>query len=176
MIARPMPVASSTQPSSTNTGTDTSTRLDMPSSMRPIITPIGMWVVKARKLTAPMPKQNAIGTAATRHTATKPIRKITMLRWPRSASTGMPPQQAPATAATAPVPTASCASVQVRQACVSTTTSIATMPKAIAATRQLLGISSAGVVTKASDSTYSNAGCTSASRNTAVTISPKACT
>ena len=38
MIALPMPVASSTQPSSTKIGTDTRTMLDMPSSMRPTTT------------------------------------------------------------------------------------------------------------------------------------------
>jgi predicted secreted protein len=43
-----MPVASRTQPSSTKIGTDTRIRLDMPSSIRPIITTTGMVVLKAR--------------------------------------------------------------------------------------------------------------------------------
>ena len=47
-MALPMPVASSTQPSSTKIGTETSTRLDMPSSIRPITTVSGVWVEKAR--------------------------------------------------------------------------------------------------------------------------------
>ena len=42
-IALPMPVASSTQPSSTKIGTDTRIRLDMPSSMRLTITSSGTW-------------------------------------------------------------------------------------------------------------------------------------
>ncbi|MNY18838.1 hypothetical protein D3C86_1522450 [compost metagenome] len=47
-IALPMPVASSTQPSSTKTGTDNRMMPDMPSSMRPIITMVGTQVVKVR--------------------------------------------------------------------------------------------------------------------------------
>ena len=69
-IALPMPVASRTQPSSTKIGTDSRMMLDMPSSMRPIITKIGTRVAKARKHSVPRPKQNAIGTPTTRHTAT----------------------------------------------------------------------------------------------------------
>ncbi len=47
-IALPMPVASRTQPSSTNTGTDSRMMPDIPSSMRPTITIIGTQVVKVR--------------------------------------------------------------------------------------------------------------------------------
>ena len=176
MMALPMPVASSTQPSSTKMGTDTSTRLLMPSSMRPTITPMGMLVVKARKHSVPMPKQKAMGTAHTRPTSTKPIRKMAMLRLPRAASCGRASQQAPATAASSTAVASRSRLRQVRQAWPSTTPSMASTPKAMAATRQLLGISSAGVVTNDSLCTYSMAGRTSTARKVATTPRPKACT
>ena len=44
----PMPVVSSTQPSSTKMGTETRIRLDMPSSMRPTTTIKGTCVENAR--------------------------------------------------------------------------------------------------------------------------------
>ena len=94
MIALPMPVASSTQPNNTKIGTDTSTMLDMPSSIRFTITSGGMVVPKPRKHRVPMPKQNAIGTPATRHTATKPTKKIGMLMLPALTSAGESSQQA----------------------------------------------------------------------------------
>jgi hypothetical protein len=47
-MALPMPVLSSTQPSSTNTGTDTRMMLDMPSSMRLTTTVSGVVVAKPR--------------------------------------------------------------------------------------------------------------------------------
>ena len=66
-MALPMPVASRMQPRKTKIGTDSRMMLDMPSSMRPIITKIGTRVLKARKASVPMPKQKAIGTPMTRH-------------------------------------------------------------------------------------------------------------
>jgi hypothetical protein len=78
-IALPMPVASRMQPRSTKIGTESRMRLDMPSSMRPIITIIGTLVEKARKASVPSPKQKAIGTPATRQAATTQTRKIRML-------------------------------------------------------------------------------------------------
>ena len=47
-MALPMPVASRMQPRSTKIGTDRRMMLDMPSSMRPIMTKVGTWVAKAR--------------------------------------------------------------------------------------------------------------------------------
>ena len=78
-IALPMPVASSTQPSSTKIGTDSRMRLDMPSSMRPTSTISGTRVVKTMKASVPSPKQKAIGTPMARQSATSPTRKISML-------------------------------------------------------------------------------------------------
>jgi hypothetical protein len=66
-------------PRRTKIGTDRRMRLDMPSSMRPIITIVGREVVKVRKVSAPRPKQKAIGTPMARKNATKPTRKMRML-------------------------------------------------------------------------------------------------
>ncbi len=55
-------------------------------------------------------------------------------------------------------------------------TSIAIRPNAMAATRKLPGISSAGMLTSHSASTYSSAGRTSTARNAATASSPKAWT
>ena len=47
-MARPIPVSSKMQPSSTKTGTDSKISDDMPSSIRPIITKTGEWLAKVR--------------------------------------------------------------------------------------------------------------------------------
>ena len=47
-MARAIPVISMSNPRKTNSGTDSRMRCDMPSSMRPITTIMGMWVVVAR--------------------------------------------------------------------------------------------------------------------------------
>lgn len=141
-----MPVASSTQPSSTKIGTETSTMFDMPSSMRPSTTSSGTLVVNARKLTAPSPKQKAIGTPATRHTATKPTRKIRMFSRPNVLSCGDSHVPSAASAATSTAAAARCGFDTVRTAYTSTIASIATMPNGIAATRNVFGISSVAVV------------------------------
>ena len=135
MIALPMPVASSTQPSNTKIGTDTSTMLDMPSSIRFTITSVGMVVPKPRKHNVPMPKQNAIGTPATRHTPTKPMRKIGMLILPAFTSAGESHQHRPPISATMIAESTRSRSVEVANAWRSTNRNISPTPVLMAATR-----------------------------------------
>ena len=85
-----------------------------------------------------------------------------MLRLPSSPMAGASPQQAPPIAAATAAAVASSVAVHWRQACASTVSSMAPMPKAMAATRKLLGMSSAGSDTIHSLRTYSMAGCSSA--------------
>ena len=99
-MALPMPVASSTQPSSTKIGTETSTMLAMPSSMRPTMTISGTVLREREEAITPQPKQNAIGTPATRHSATRPARKIRMFSRPSCASCGASQVHRPTKAAT----------------------------------------------------------------------------
>ena len=172
-IALPMPVASSTQPSSTKIGTDSRTMLDIPSSILDTTTISGAVLAKATKLRVPRPKQKAIGTPAIRHTATKPTRKTRMLRPADCISTGDASQlssPAAATMTTAPIRTLG---FTVRTAYAATMSSMMTMPNNIAATRKLLGISSAGVRMTHSSRTYTKAGFSNATRNASMATSAK---
>ncbi|MNE97177.1 hypothetical protein D3C80_1954850 [compost metagenome] len=78
-----MPVASSTQPSRTKIGTERRMMLDMPSSMRPMMTKVGMEVVKVRKDSAPRPKHKAIGTPMANNRPTPKTRKTTIFQLPK---------------------------------------------------------------------------------------------
>ena len=172
-MALPMPVASRMQPRKTKIGTDRRMMLDMPSSMRPIITKIGTRVLKARKASVPMPKQKAIGTPMTRHSATTPTRKMRMLMLPSRSSAGDRSQNAPARAATSTTDKTRSRRVDVFTACATMKLSMAKMPNAMAATRKLLGMLRAAEVTYHSSSTYSTAGCSMTSRNVAVRTRPR---
>ena len=176
MMALPMPVASSTQPSSTKIGTDTSTRLLMPSSMRLMTTSSGMLVLKAKKHRVPMPKQNAIGTPQTRHTATKPIKKIGMFPVPKVCNVGDTSQQTPPVSAINPVANTRSILLDVATAWRNTSASISARLMPMAETRKPLGRSSAGVRIAHSDLTYSSDGCSKKSKKLATTSNAKVCT
>ena len=128
-------MVSSTQPSSTKIGTDTSTRLDMPSSMRPTTTPSGTCVLKRMKQMVPRPKQKAMGTPATSSRPTMPIRKMTMLSVPSERRKGACHHSAAPSTATRASAAPRCLRRQVRQAWPRVTPSITTRPVKIAATR-----------------------------------------
>ena len=80
----------------------------MPSSIRPTTTSNGTSVVKARKLTAPSPKQKAIGTPATRHSPTSPTRKIRMFSKPSCMNCGDSQLHSAAAAATSTAAASRC--------------------------------------------------------------------
>ena len=145
-MALPMPVASRMQPRSTKIGTDRRMRLDMPSSMRPIITMVGTELVKVRKVSAPRPKQKAIGTPMARKNATKPTRKMRMLMWPSAGRDGETSHSS------APAPAITTAATEIseglaaRSVSRSASSAIRPMPTGRAATRQLMGMLSAAEV------------------------------
>ena len=62
--------------------------LDIPSSIRPIITKIGAELAKVRKASVPSPKQKAIGTPIASISATKSPRKSGRFQFPKPANTG----------------------------------------------------------------------------------------
>ena len=169
MMALPMPVASSTQPSSTKMGTDTSTKLLMPSSIRLITTSSGIVVLNAKKHNVPMPKQNAIGTPATKHTATKPTKNIGMFRLPSVCNVGDSSQHAPPIRAIKAVAVNKSILRELAQAWRSTRASISAMPIPIADTRKPLGKFKSGVRIIHSDLTYSTDGCSKNSKKLAMT-------
>ena len=171
MMALPMPVASNTQPSSTNIGTDTSTRLLMPSSMRLMMTSSGMVVLKAKKHSVPIPKQNAIGTPQTKHTATKPTRKIGIFKLPSVCSVGDKSQHAPPINAIKTTANTTSILRELAQMWRSTSANINAMPTPMADTRKPFGRFKSGVRIIHSDLTYSADGCNKNSKKLAITSS-----
>ena len=87
-MARARPVISISAPSSTNSGTDSRMMCDMPSSMRPTITPTGIVVVSARKPKVARPKLTAMGTPISTVSAVTPTKKITRFSLPSAGSSG----------------------------------------------------------------------------------------
>ena len=78
-MALAMPVMSIRMPSRTNRGIDSSSRCDMPSSMRLTITLSGARVASATYPTVAMPKAKAIGTPAATATPTPRTKKMSRL-------------------------------------------------------------------------------------------------
>src|SRR5918998_6477900 len=93
-----------------------------------------------------MPKQNAMGTPAIRHAATKTTRKRMILLLPSLIRDGERYHSRPAIRAMTSAETIRLRHVDVRRAYARTMLSMATMPKGMAAARKVLGISSAAVV------------------------------
>jgi hypothetical protein len=114
--------------------------------MRPIITIVGTELVKVRKVSAPRPKQNAIGTPIARKKATKPTRKMRMLTWPKDGRDGE------ASHSTAPAAAITAAAMEIsdtlaaRTVSLSARSAIRPTPAGSAATRQLMGMLSAAEV------------------------------
>ncbi len=146
-MALPMPVTSRMQPRSTKTGTESRMRLDMPSSMRPIITKIGAVLAKVRKASVPSPKQKAMGTPMTRRTATKRPRKSGRFQLPRVRNAGSRRKSAATMAATVAAAARRVRGVLSRTAWVTARIAMRSMPKGSAAARQVIGSSRAGEVT-----------------------------
>ncbi len=110
-------------------------RLDMPSSMRPTTTSVGIDVVKPRKSIVAMPKQKAMGTPIARHRTPPNTRNRTMLALPSVSKTGDRNQRPPRMAATRmSEPTAS-ARRAVRTSSATTRTPIRSMPTGRASAR-----------------------------------------
>ena len=134
-IALPIPVTSRMQPSRTKTGTDRRTRLDIPSSIRPIITKIGAVLANVRKASVPSPKQKAIGTPIASISATKSPRKIGRFQFPNPAKTGSSRNSAATMAATVAMEPMSARGVLSRTAWAIARIAIRSMPNGSAAAR-----------------------------------------
>ena len=79
-MARAMPVISISRPRKTNSGTDSRMRCDMPSSMRPTTTIMGVSGGESRdSAKVASPKEKAIGTPANTMAATRPTKKMSRL-------------------------------------------------------------------------------------------------
>ena len=148
----------------------------MPSSMRLITTSSGMVVLKAKKHSVPMPKQNAIGTPHTRHTATKPIKKIGMFTLPKVCNVGDASQHAPPTSAIKPAASTRSSLRELAQAWRRTSANIRAMPTPMADTRKPFGRFKSGVRIIHSDLTYSTDGCSKNNKKLAITSSAKVLT
>ncbi|MNI57008.1 hypothetical protein D3C73_1120410 [compost metagenome] len=165
IMARAMPVISIREPRKMNSGTASSIRCDMPSSKRPTITSMGVLVVSARYEKVASANENAIGTPENTVAATMPTKKITRFSLPRPWNSGWAHQNRATTAATPTKATSTWRTGVVRKRRSKATTAISAMPTGMAAARQALLSSSAGVVMKCSSCAYSMAGARISTRN-----------
>ncbi len=99
-MARAMPVMSISRPRKTNSGTASSTRLLMPSSMRETTMVSGTLVTHIRKASVAVPKAKPIGTPSSTPAASRPTKKKARFQLPIAFSSGASEaQRRPATAA-----------------------------------------------------------------------------
>ncbi|MDT4834424.1 hypothetical protein FQZ97_680600 [compost metagenome] len=158
IMARAMPVISMSDPRKMNSGTASSIKWDMPSSSRPTITTMGVLVARIRYENVASANENAIGTPAKTVAATTPTKKISRFSLPSDVNSGCASQNNPTTAAAPTSATSIWGRVCVRTRRSRATTDISPMPTGMAAARQALLSSSAGVMMKCSSCAYSTAG------------------
>ena len=143
-MARAMPVMSISRPRNTNSGTASSTRLLMPSSMRDTTIVSGTFVTHIRKATVAVPKAKPIGTPSSTPAASSRTKKKTRFQLPIAFRTGARKNRAPVSTART-ITTASRGFQGKRTIRSAPLSSISAAPVGMAAARTMLGRPSAGV-------------------------------
>ncbi len=143
-MARAMPVISISRPRNTNSGTASSTRLLMPSSMRETTMVSGTRVTVARNASVAVPNAKPIGTPSSTPAPSRPTKKTSRFQLPIATRAGDAKYSAAATAASNSA-TSSMSRISSRSSRNAQPSSMMPQPTGMAPARTILDQPSAGV-------------------------------